>query len=127
MSELDKDIREEHRKHGSLFKTAKKMGTTIDYVIGIVGNEKVEEQPDASTCKFDGFGDPAKHKFFVGRSLAKDVWDNSRPEIADARAKFEAGTHNMGTGRDGPWVILYLFPQAVVTPRPNYFTPTLEG
>lgn len=127
MSELDKDVREEYAKHSSLFKTAKALKVTIDYVISVVGGDKVEELPDDSTCKFEGYGDPEKQKYFVARSLAKDVWDNSRPEVAEARDKFEAGTHNMATGRDGPWVILYSFPQAVVTPRPNYFTPTIEG
>lgn len=127
MSELDNDIKEEYRKHGSLFKTAKALKVSIDYVISIVGDDKVEEQPDVSTCRFEGYGDPEKRKYFVARSLAREVWDNSRPEVAEARQKFEEGTHNMAIGRDGPWLILYSFPQAVVTPRPNYFTPTIEG
>lgn len=127
MSELDKDIKEEYAKHRSLFKTAKRLDVTIDYVISVVGEETVEDLPDTSTCAFDGYGDPSKRQYLVARSLAKETWDNDRPEVTEARAKYEAGTHDLATGRDGPWVLLYAFPKAVVTPRPGYFTPTIEG
>lgn len=127
MSELNKDIQEEYAKHNSLFKTAKKLKVTIEYVISVIGETVVHDVPDSSTCKFEGFGDPDKQRFLVARSIAKGSWDNDEPEVADARAKFEAGTHNMAIGRDGPWLLMYSFPQPVVTPRPNYFTPVIEG
>lgn len=63
MSELDKDIKEEYGKHGSLFKTAKKLKVTIDYVISVIGDDEVIEVPDVSTCLFDGYGDPKKQRF----------------------------------------------------------------
>lgn len=127
MSELDKDIREEYAKHNSLFKTARNMGVSVDYVQGVVSVAPPQVEPDLSTCEFEGFGDPEKKKFLVARNLANQSWDNARPEVADARAKYEAGTHTMMTGRDGPYLLLYLFPRAVPQPRPNYFTPTVEG
>lgn len=127
MSELDKDIRDEYATHRSLFKTARKFDVTVEYVNSVVQSQVVEQTPDMSTCEFEGFGDPEKKRFLVARSLAAGSWDNKRPEVADARAKFEAGTHNMATGRDGPYLLLYLFPRAVPQPRPNYFTPTVEG
>ena len=127
MSELDKDIREEFAKHNSLFKTARKFDVAVEYVNSVVKTLKVEEAPDVSTCTFEGFGDPEKKKYLVARSLAKETWDNTRPEVSDARAKYEAGTHEIATGRDGPWLLLYLLPRAIVKPRPNYFTPTIEG
>lgn len=80
-----------------------------------------------STAEHDGFGKPEFRRYLAARSLAAGSWDNKRPEVAEARAKFEAGTHNMITGRDGPYLLLYLFPRAVLQPRPNYFTPTVEG
>jgi hypothetical protein len=127
MSDLDNDIRQEYGKHGSLFKTAKAFNVQVEYVRGIVGNMPVDDTPDVSTCAWDGFGDPAKRKHLVARSLAKTSWDNGRPEVAEARAKFEAGTHEMATGRDGPWLLMYAFPRAVVKPRPHYFQPMVEA
>ncbi len=127
MSELDKDIRAEYAKHGSLFKTARGMGVPVDYVLKIVNTDKQQPKPDLSTCEFDGFGDPEKRRYLVARSLAKESWDNTRPEVADARATYEAGTHDLAIGRDGPYLLMYLFPRAVPAPRPNYFTPTVEG
>jgi hypothetical protein len=127
MSELDKDIREEYAKHNSLFKTARKFGVAVEYINDIVRSQKIEQVPDTSTCAFEGFGDPEKKKYLVARNLANQSWDNNRPEVASARSKYEAGTHDMATGRDGPWLLLYLFPRAVPKPRPNYFTPTVEG
>lgn len=127
MSELDKDIREEFAKHNSLFKTARNMGVSVDYVQRVVSVAAPEPQPDLSTCEFEGFGDPEKKKYLVARNLATHSWDNGRPEIADARAKYEAGTHELAIGRDGPYLLMYLFPRAVNQPRPNYFTPTVEG
>lgn len=127
MSELDKDIREEYAKHNSLFKTAKAFNVTVEYVNNVVQSQAIEPTPDMSTCEWEGFGDPDKRKYLVARSLAAGSWDNKRPEVAEARAKFEAGTHNIATGRDGPYLLLYAFPRAVVQPRPNYFTPTVEG
>ena len=127
MSELDKDIRAEHAKHGSLFKTARNMGVSIEYALSVIDTAEDQPQPDLSTCEFEGFGDPEKRRYLVARNLANSSWDNKRPEVADARAKFEAGTHNMAIGRDGPYLLMYLFPRAVSQPKPNYFTPTVEG
>ena len=128
MDNLERDVREELGKHGSVFKTCRKLGIdNAAYVADIANQMKLEESPDLSDCAFDGFGDPNKRQYLVARSLAVEVWDNSRPEVAEARAKYEEGTHTMATGRDGPYVLLYLFPQAVKTPRPDFFTPKFEG
>lgn len=127
-NDLEKDVREELAKHGSVFKTCRQLGIdNVQYVSDIANEMKAQESPDLSACEFEGFGDPEKKNFLVARSLAVEVWDNSRPEVADAREKFEAGTHNMLTGRDGPYVLLYLFPRAVKEPRPGYFTLSSEG
>lgn len=127
MSELDKDIQEEYAKHGSLYKTAKAFHVTVDYVHNVVENSVVEEKPDLSTCVWDGFGDPTKKKHLVARNLAKLSWDNDNVDVAAARVRYELGTHGLNIGRDGPWLLMYSFPRAVVSPRPNYFQPTLEA
>ena len=127
MSELDKDILEEYAKHNSLFKTASKLDVTAEYVHSVVEGAKVEEEPDTSSCKYEGYGDPEKRKFLVARKTAEGYWDNEIPEVAQARERYEAGTHDMATGRDGPYLLLYSFPRPVVSPRPNDFTPTVGG
>lgn len=128
MDNLERDVREELSKHGSVFKTCRKLGIdNVQYVQGIANDMAKEESPDLSDCEFEGFGDPAKKQYLVARSLATEVWDNGRPEVADARTKFEEGTHIMATGRDGPYVLLYLFPRAVKDPKPGYFNLTVEG
>ena len=127
MSELDKDIREEYSKHRSLFRTAQKLDVKVDYVASVVKDHKTVVAPDLTTCEFEGYGDPDKRDYMVARNLAVDSWDNTRPEVADARAKYEAGSHIMALGRDGPYLLMYLFPRAVSKPQPNFFTPRLEA
>ena len=127
MSDLDNDVRSEYAKHNSLFKTARNLGISVDYVLRVVNSTQEETKLDLSGCQFEGFGDPDKRRYLVARSLANSSWDNSLPEVADARAKFEAGTHVMAIGRDGPYLLMYLFPRAVTKPQPNYFTPTVEA
>lgn len=129
MSEkLKEEVIAEFKKHGSIFKTARRLGIdNVDFVADAVKGVEVDDTPDTSTCEFEGFGDPNKRQYLVARGLATEVWDNSLPEIAEAREKFEAGTHEMATGRDGPWVLLYLFPRVVKQPRPGYFTQITEA
>lgn len=123
---IDQEIREEYANHRSLFKTAKKLGLDISYVKLVVESMPEEVKPDLTACRWDGFGDPEKKQFLVARNPADRSWDNNRPEVSDAREAFEAGTHDMATGRDGPFLLLYMFPRAVRTPRPNYFNPVVE-
>lgn len=127
MSDLKEDIKEDFKKHRSLFKTARRFDVKLEYVAEVVKTSVEEEKPDLSSCEHEGFGEPDKRRYLVARSLAKKSWDNRVPEVSDARAKFEAGTHIMALGRDGPYLLMYLFPRAVAKPRPNYFTPVLEG
>jgi len=127
MDNLEKDVREELAKHGSVFKTCRHLGIdNVEYVSNIANDMKKDIKPDLSGCSHDGYGKPSLRENLVARSLASEVWDNERPEVADARAKYEAGTHDMATGRDGPYVLLYLFARGVKSPRPDYFTPTIE-
>jgi len=120
-SSLDAEILEEYAKHHSLFKTARKLGVDVSYVSQVVEAAPSQVAPDLSQCRFEGNGDPEKEAYLVGRMLATEVWDNSIPAVAEARGNFEAGTHDLATGRDGPYILLYSFPRAVKQPRPNYF------
>lgn len=125
--QLKKDILEEYAKHGSLFKTARKLKIEVLYVSEIIKANPNLPAPNLSECRWDGFGDPDKQKHLVARMPATEVWDNTIPEVAEAREQFEAGTHDMATGRDGPFILLYSFPRAVRQPRPNYFDLIVEG
>lgn len=127
MSDLDKDIIEEYAKHKSSYRVARKLGVNIDYVIQVLDDVEINKEPDTSKCTWDGYGDPEKEKWLVARNPATDSWDNTLPEIIDARQKVEAGTHIMATGRDGPYLLMYLFPRMVKQPQPDYFKPTIEA
>jgi len=121
-SELRNEIIAELRKVRAPSKVARNLGIDIRLVLPIAddlsGTPRVlrEEQ-------FGGFGRPELRDFIAGRKRAHETWDNEEPTIAEARANYEAGTHDMATGRDGDWLILYSIPQRRVTPRPDYFQP----
>ncbi len=116
---LNDDIREEFAKHHSIFKTARALKISLDRVTTIVGqdNFQTERQPP----RYGGRGRPELEKYIVSTKNATDSWDNSVAELRQARARYEAGTHEMCSGRDGDTIILYCIPRAVVEPRPNYF------
>ena len=128
MDNLEKDVREQLDKHGSVLKTCRTLGIkNVEYVAGIEAKMTKEKKPDLARCDYDGYRKPELRENLVGRNLATESWDNTRPEIKDAREKYEAGTHTLMTGRDGPYLLLYAVPQPVITPRPGYFTPTFEA
>lgn len=122
--ELRLEIVAELKKIRAPSKVARNLGVDIRLVLPIAdelaGNPRVlrEEQ-------FGGWGSPEFRDFAVARKRAHETWDNSTPAIAEARAAYEAGTHDMCTGRDGDWLILYSIPQQRVTPRPDYFRPEI--
>jgi hypothetical protein len=120
--DLKSEILAELRKVRAPAKAARNLGLDLRLVLqvsdeigGMGRNSRVEQ--------YDGWGRPSWQPFIVARKRAHQAWDNTIPEIAKARLDYEAGTHNMCTGRDGDWLILYSKPQARVTPRPDYFKP----
>lgn len=73
-----------------------------------------------------GYGRPDLRDHLVGRKRAHEVWENSELAIAEARSRYEAGTHEMCTGRDGDWLLLYSIPRNEPTaPRPDAFKPEI--
>lgn len=127
MSELDKDILEEYSKHNSLFKTAKKLSVSMEYVNDVIKENNEPEEVNFSLNEEDNLGLDRMRRYLVAKNPATSSWDNTRPEIAEARKKYEEGTHDMVTDRDGDWLLLYSVPLAVKRPKPNYFTPVTEG
>lgn len=120
--ELLEDILLEYKRTRSPYKIAKALGIDTRVVW-----EVLEEHSDRLTTRierFGGFGRPEMQQFMVARRMVSTrEWDNQSPEIAVARQRYEAGTHNMMTGRDGGWLILYSQPNKRKVPRPNYFRP----
>lgn len=105
------------------FNTARLCGVEVADVFAIV-----DQHPDAlsNTQEYNGGkGREELMPFTVARRLASDRgWDNTDSEIVKARAAFEAGTHEMATGRDGKFLILYSIPRKRREPnRDGYFMP----
>lgn len=121
---LDLDIREEFTKHGSVFRTARQLGISLDRVNRVVGQK--EFHVEKKTAQFGGRGRPELEKYLIATKHVNDGWDHAMPELRQARARFEAGTHEMCQGRDGDTILQYLIPRAVAEPRPGYFKQGAE-
>lgn len=120
--EIRQEIVAELRKTRAPGKVARSLGIDIRLVLPIA--DELSGLPRTShEERFGGYGRPELSEFLVGRKRAHETWDNSDPLIAGARDAYEAGTHDMATGRDGDWLLLYSIPKRRVTPRPAYFQP----
>lgn len=122
--EIKQEIIRELRKVRAPSKAARNLGLDIRVVLP-VADELSGEPRVLRQEAYGGYGRPELRDFAVGRKRAHEVWNNDDPMIAVARAAYEAGTHDMMTGRDGDWLILYSVPQRKVTPRPDYFQPEI--
>lgn len=126
MIELTPEVRDEIlrdlRKTRAPARTAKNTGYPIRLVLQVQEEDNYprpfrEEQ-------YGGLGRPEMQQYTVARKRAWEVWDNTNEVIAEARANYEAGTHEMVTGRDGDWLILYMIPRKKREPnREGYFQP----
>jgi hypothetical protein len=120
--ELRQEIIGELKKVRAPAKAARNLGVDLKLVLQVsdeIGGLSYFNREE----RWDGEGRPELRQYAVAKKRAYQVWDNNDPAIAAARAAYEAGTHDMRTGRDGNWLIMYLVPQRKVTPRPGYFTP----
>lgn len=119
---LEQEIVAELRKVRAPAKVARNLGLDIRTVLFVsdkIGGASRNNRPET----YGGRGRPDLAPYYVSRKRAYQAWDNSDPDIAAARAAYEAGTHEMVTGRDGDWLILYSIPRNKVQPRPDYFKP----
>lgn len=120
--EIENEILIAHQKTRSPHKTATLVGVDVGQVFEVL--KKLAPKTGRATPRFGGKGRPELEPFAVARRLAMDRgWDNKQPEIEQARTDYEAGTHDMATGRDGDWLILYSVPLKRRVPnREGYFT-----
>lgn len=116
---LVQDVKEAYAKTHSIFRVAKTFDITLEKVKDILGDFMPKVSKREST--YGGEGRPELRKYLVASKFVDEQWDNLDISILDARQKFENGTHDMATGRDGDTLLLYLIPRAKVQPRPNYF------
>ena len=87
--------------------------------VDIIENKRFNATPS-------GRGRPELQKYIVAIAKMHEPWNNRTKEIREARAAYEAGTHEMCQGRDGLNKILYLIPRKrKVKPR-KYFSRSLE-
>ena len=121
--EIIAEILAEYKRCRSPFKTAKAVGVDVAQVWSVIDTNK--DKLSTFEERHGGRGRPDMEKHLVATRRATDRgWENSQPEIAAARAAYEAGTHEMATGRDGAWLLLYSIPRRYpVTGRDGYFTP----
>lgn len=111
-----------YKRLKSPFRVAKLLTLDVQQVWDVI--EENPERVAAVASRFGGDGRPELLPYLAARRKVSDPsWDNDSVEIQQARADFEAGTHNMVTGRDGNWLLMYMIPQERVTPRPDYFRP----
>lgn len=106
----------------SPFKVATKLGLPISQVYDVLA-----KHPDVMGVNtrrpeiYDGEGPPNLRQYAVAKKKVLEPWDNYDPSIVLARKNYNAGTHDMFTGRDGSWLILYSRPRAVPVIREIYF------
>lgn len=113
-------LQEYSRTTKSPFRTAQNLGLPVTLVFEILEGHK--DAVDIQQMRHNGLGRPELQPFTVARRrVGAGAWDNALPEIAKARADYEAGTHEMATGRDGSWLILYSIPRKRKQPRLGYF------
>ena len=122
--EVIDEILIEYKRTRSPFRTATNLGLETSVVWEII--EKNQDRLSAFPERNGGFGPENLVKYIAGRRrVSSREWDNKDPAIARARASYELGTHDMATGRDGGWLILYSIPLKKRFPRTDYFRPEM--
>lgn len=120
--EVVEDVLVEYKRTRSPFRTAKNTGLDASSVWAII--EANSDRLTSFQERHQGQGRPEIQKYLVARrKVTTREWDNAEPTIAKARSDYEAGTHELATGRDGGWLLMYSIPRKKTAPRPNYFKP----
>lgn len=123
-ADVEAEIIKAFLKWRSPFRVANYVG------IGIATAYKVLEKHPHLTANTDksafpetngGLGRPSLQPFAVARKRVTAAWDNTQEAIIEARLDYDAGTHEMFTGRDGDFLTLYSKPRRVPVNRESYF------
>jgi len=116
--EVVADILAEYKRTRSPFKAANAVGVPVETVWMVIDQNK--DKLSSFEERHGGYGRPEMRQYLVARRRASErEW----PDVTDARKAYEDGTHEMATGRDGAWLLLYLIPRRwPATGREKYFT-----
>ena len=121
-------LRVYHASSRSPFKTGRALNISTAEVFAVLdhaGEAATGRRGCVAEERHGGHGRPELAKYLVARrqASASGGWDYDDPEIAAARENYEAGTHEMATGRDGSWLLLYSIPRRYRAPdREGFFT-----
>ena len=115
MPDLEAALREELKATGGrLFKAARNLDFDLD-----AAKLRLNDRRRVSEITL---GRVSLRKYIVAyRSIYGDWPREFREALADARKKFDAGTHEMCQGRDGQHIIQYLIPRLVRTKPRRFF------
>jgi hypothetical protein len=117
---LRQDVETEFKKTKSYYRVARALDLPMEKVKAILADYQPPAPPKREAV-YGGQGRPEMRKYVVAKKQAMEDWNNTDPDIAFARAAYEAGTHEMCSGRDGDTILLYSIPRTKKDPRPNYF------
>lgn len=75
-----------------------------------------------------GLGKPKLRRFIVSsRHLYERGWPvGDQAGISEARRKYDNGTHELATGREGNFLVLYCIPRRRPVPPRTYFSSMFE-
>lgn len=125
--ERNQQIREAYRRHGgNIQKVARELGLTINDCRQAFPTQPVVvrsfpdegPRPDKKTV-----GNAHLRPFIISIRHAHAPWpEEDRQALQRAKERFDAGTHIMVQGRDGPWIIQYCWKRLkAVAPVPYFY------
>ena len=119
--EIIAEVLASYRRLRSPYKVSRECGYDPRMVWAII--DQHAETLSLPQERFGGQGRPDLEAFLVAKiKPGSGGWDNTDPAIAAARQRYCDGTHDMATGRDGGWLLLYSIPlKKTLTARPDFF------
>ena len=107
---------------GNYIKTAKELLISAETVrdVDVVENGKFNATKE-------GKGPKKLQKHIVAITHVQEPWDNEDKKIKKARKQYDAGTHEMCTGRDGMKKILYAIPRKIPSMKGRPYFYKLEA
>jgi hypothetical protein len=116
---------------GDISKVAKELGVRPSDIrreitpAAPVATDLIEDhhpQPARDNNGFYALGRVNLRKYIVSKRHALGLWPEAdRKTLAQARQDYDAGTHVMVQGRDGSWIIQYVWKRSKPVPPINWF------
>jgi hypothetical protein len=126
-------VRESYtRNNGNIHAVARELGISAEECRRVFPQHRaVLREPEDPTPARDKQGRPdvgrkaLRDRIVSVRHVQSGGWpDADRAAITGARRRYDNGTHDMATGREGPWLILYSWKRRKpVKPRHYFYGP----